>query len=252
MAEETIETNLMACNAKTLDALMGTTLLSQEDLTKYKDCLPAIEHAFFHVQMFRTPTEMMVSVLNDVHYPTTDAKYWQSIREMNVMVENLIMLSFKYKEKLLDLEELNLEKEKIERENPEYPEVNRIATERKNIAINKAGFEIACIQREAHHRIREIDEWKAIQDQLLPHIVAGSDDVDRHQLFSYTLRFLKEFYFAETGNVKKDLDSYRNLRSHVVSSLAFIERSKLTPTLVESLSHDPELMRFVKKQNLIK
>jgi len=250
MADDTIETNLMACNAKALDALMGTTLLSQEDMTKYKDCLPAIEHAFFHVQVFRTPTEMMVSVLNDVHFPTADAKYWQSIREMNVMVENLIMLSFKYKEKLLDLEELNLEKNNLGIDN-DYG-ANRIAIERKNIAIDRAGFEIACIQREAHHRIREIDEWKAIQDQLLPHIVAGCDDVDRHQLFSYTLRFLKEFYFAETGNVKKDLDSYRNLRSHVVSSLAFIERSKLTPKLVELLGHDPELMKFVKKQNLIK
>lgn len=248
MAQESVlDTNLMACNAEALDALMGTTLLSQEDLEKYKGCLPAIEHAFFHVQVFRTPTEMIVSVLNDVRFPTADSKYWQSVREMNVMVENLIMLSFKYKEKLLDLEELNLQKGDLLKE-----DTNRIALERKNIAISRAQFEIACIQREAHHRIREIDDWKAIQDQLLPRIVSGPDDVDKHQLISYTLRFLKEFYIAETGNVKKDLDSYRNLRSQVISSLGFIERSKLTPKLVELLAHDPDLMRFVKKQNLIK
>ncbi len=247
MAPETIDTNLMACNAEALDALMGTTLLSQEDLDKYKKCLPAIEHAFFHVQVFRTPTEMIVSVLNDVKFPTADSKYWQSVREMNVMVENLIMLSFTYKEKLLDLEELKIEKTQLG-----DADANRIAIERKNIAINRKEFEIACIQREAHHRIREIDEWKGIQDHLLPHIVAGSDNVDNHQLISYTLRFLKEFHIAETGNIKKDLDSYRNLRSLVISSLGAIERGKLTPKLVEILAHDPDLMRFVKKQGLIK
>ena len=243
-----IETSLESCNSEALTALTGTTLLTEEDMEKYRACLSSIEHAFFHVQMFRTPTEMIVSVLNDVSFPTVDSKYWQAVREMNVMAENLIMLSFTYNEKLLDLECLEFERAAIADDNNRKVQIE---IERKNIAINRKKFEIASIQREAHHRIREIDQWKGIQDELLPRLSGGTEDVNCHQLFSYTIRFLQEYRIAETGHVNKDLDSYRNLKSHVISSLATIERAGLTSELVKILNQDPELVNFIRKQKLI-
>jgi hypothetical protein len=253
MKDDTVEKDLMVRNTETLDALTSTTLLSAEDMEKYKACLPAIGHAFFHTQMFRTRTEMFVSVLNDVNFPTPDAKYWQSIREMNVMAENLIALSFTYKEKLLDLEERKQELNDFGGLTPSTTFQTRIAIERKNLAIKRTEFEIACVQREAHHRIREIDQWRLIQEELLPKLGAGSDDVDNHQLFSYVLRFLQEYYIAETGRVNKDLDSYRNLKSLLVTALAAIDRAKLTAELVKVLQEgDPKLLRFARGKSLLK
>ena len=250
MKNETLETNLMACSAETLTALTGSTLLSQEDMETYRASLPAIEHAFFYTQMFRTTTEMRISVLNDIDFPTADAKYWQSVREMNVMSENLIMLSFTYQEKLLDLKKFEMQRDDILEDEDTW---TKIEIERINIHIKRTGFEIACIQREAHHRIREIGEWKNIQDQLKMVLEAGTDDVNTHQLFSYTLRFLKAYQAIETGKVNKDLDSYRNLVAQLNTAIGAIECMKKIPDLMNAIGRIyPELARFIRSKKLIK
>ena len=80
-------------------------------------------------------------------------------REMDAMAGNLIGLSFSDAEKMIDLDEL---------ETTPLPE-DLHARKRLELSIKKKEFEITCIQREAHHRIREIAEWKKIQDELPPH-----------------------------------------------------------------------------------
>ena len=240
---ESFEVALTKCNETTLKNLQESTLLSESDMRKLEECLPAARDAFNKTQMFRTQTEMRISVLNDVGFPTADAKYWQSIREMNVMTEQLIMLSFTYKEKLLDLKELKLAKGQG---------LQDIALERNAVATQRKEFEIACIQREAHHRIREIAEWKKILDELTPVLGAGTEDVDHHQLFSLTLRFLQEYQIAESQGVNKDLDSYRNLRALVQTSVSAIERAGLMPSLMKTLDQNRILKDFCRKKNLIK
>jgi hypothetical protein len=43
-------------------------------------------------QIFRTETEMRISVLNDVSHPTPASKYWQSVREMSAHFDALMNL----------------------------------------------------------------------------------------------------------------------------------------------------------------
>ena len=57
-------------------------------------------------QIFRTETEMRISVLNDVKFPTNSSKYWQSVREQGVMFENLVTLSFEYRRNDIELEKV--------------------------------------------------------------------------------------------------------------------------------------------------
>jgi len=45
-------------------------------------------------QIFRTETEMRVSVLNDAKHPTGASKYWQSVREMSAHFDAMMGLSF--------------------------------------------------------------------------------------------------------------------------------------------------------------
>ncbi len=241
MPGNTFDVTLMECNQTTLDELRKTTLLSAEDLDKLRECLPAAQDAFNKVQMFRTVTEMRVSVLNDTAFPTADAKYWQCIREMDAMAGNLIGLSFSYAEKMIDLDEL---------ETTPLPE-DLHARKRLELSIKKKEFEITCIQREAHHRIREIAEWKKIQDELRPMLGAGTEDVNAHQIFSLAYRFLKEYSIAETGHVNKDLDSYRNLCALTASTLGVISRMKLMPDFLKMIGRDPELVKFARKKRLI-
>ena len=55
-------------------------------------------------QIFRTETEMRISVLNEVKFPTNAAKYWQAVREQGVMFENLVTLSFEFRRNDIELE----------------------------------------------------------------------------------------------------------------------------------------------------
>ena len=59
-------------------------------------------------QIFRTETEMRVSVLNDAKHPTSGSKYWQSVREMSAHFDAMMGLSF-------DLRRNAVERLKLER-----------------------------------------------------------------------------------------------------------------------------------------
>ena len=45
-------------------------------------------------QIFRTETEMRISVLNDAAHPTVGSKYWQSVREMGAHFDALMGMTF--------------------------------------------------------------------------------------------------------------------------------------------------------------
>ena len=60
-------------------------------------------------QIYRTETEMRYSVLNDAKFPTRASKYWQSVREMEVMYGELIRMSFKYRKNMVKLKKFQKE-----------------------------------------------------------------------------------------------------------------------------------------------
>ena len=60
----------------------------------FKEMTAELRDTWTKKQVFRTETEMRMSVLQDMKYPTKAAKYWQCVREQNVFLENLMSLSF--------------------------------------------------------------------------------------------------------------------------------------------------------------
>ena len=69
-------------------------LLDPEDVKEFKAMTAELRDTWTKKQVFRTETEMRMSVLQDAKYPTKAAKYWQCVREQNVFLENLMSLSF--------------------------------------------------------------------------------------------------------------------------------------------------------------
>jgi hypothetical protein len=164
-----------------LDIIKTSNLISNDDIEKLSAIKPQLLHAYTHSQVFRTRTEMEVSVLNDVKFPTSDSKYWQAVREQSVMFEELINLSFEYRKnniKILKLErQLSNEEDDLERE-------------MLQIEIEKKEFLKLSMERVARERIRELIEWQDIKDGL--QIVCSPDDVNEHQLVSYTQRWINQ------------------------------------------------------------
>ena len=70
-------------------------LLDPEDVKEFEQEYSRALDTWTKKQVFRTETEMRMSVLQDAKYPTKGtAKYWQCVREQNVFLENLMSLSF--------------------------------------------------------------------------------------------------------------------------------------------------------------
>lgn len=131
-------------------------------------------------QIFRTETEMRISVLNDGKHPTAASKYWQSVREQSAHFDAMMGLSF-------DL-----------RRN----EVNRIRLERKmqkaidkdddlkqmelRIDLDQNLYQRANMEQVAKDRVREIATWSKLKAEL-DDGTFDTQNVNTHQAASYRL-----------------------------------------------------------------
>jgi len=90
-----------------------SNVLDKGDFNALVDLRDELKDTWHKKQVFRTETEMRMSVLQDAKYPTKAAKYWQCVREQNVFFENLMTLSFDYRKNDVEIKKL---KKKIEEE----------------------------------------------------------------------------------------------------------------------------------------
>jgi hypothetical protein len=126
-------------------------------------------------QVFRTETEMRMSVLQDMKYPTKAAKYWQCVREQNVFLENLMSLSFDCRRSEAKVKWLE---KKIETEKDEYK------LTKYQIDLDEARYSLANMQLVAKDRMREIKLWSTLKKEF-DDGTFDTQDVNRHQLESY-------------------------------------------------------------------
>lgn len=113
-------------------------------------------------QIFRTETEMRVSVLNDAKHPTNASKYWQSVREMSAHFDALMNLSF-------DLRKNTVEKLRYDRKMEEYmedPNANRFDIMELEIDIDRNLYDRSCMLQVAKDRVRELSLWSTIKKEL--------------------------------------------------------------------------------------
>lgn len=152
-------------------------LLDPKDFAQLAVLKEELEETWTKKQIFRTETEMRVSVLNDGKFPTPAAKYWQCVREQNVFFENLIQLSFNYRKNLVEIKKLQ---RKLNEETDDLElELLQIELEEKQYA--RANMELV-----AKDRVREIEHWSRIKAELDD----GSFDnqnVNTHQMTSMKL-----------------------------------------------------------------
>jgi len=166
-----------------LSIIESSKILKQEDLRQLSALSNELQDTFLNVQMFRTRTEMEVSVLNDLKHPTPDSKYWQSMREQNVMFQELVMLSYEYRKNQVEIK--ILERKLISESDELEKELLQIEIEKKQfIGINQ--------ERTAKDRIREIREWHEIKEELKPFMECVTNDVNAHQLYGYTIRWINQ------------------------------------------------------------
>ena len=200
-------------------------LLDPNDVKEFKEMTSELRDTWTKKQVFRTETEMRMSVLQDAKYPTKASKYWQCVREQNVFLENLMSLSFDARRNEVKLKRLQ-EKLKTE-EDP-------LKRELLQIDIDEKTYSVANMQLVARDRMREIKLWSVLKKEFND----GSfddKDVNTHQLDSYHLIMKNKAETLTSGSSQPEV-------FNVLGQLQTIERVKKSGEMIynkkEQLTND--------------
>ena len=200
-------------------------LLDAEDVSKFRELTSELRDTWTKKQVFRTETEMRISVLQDAKYPTKASKYWQCVREQNVFLENLMTLSFDARRNEVKLKRL---KQKLETEK------DPIKQELLQIDIDEKTYSVANMQLVARDRMREIKLWSTLKKEFNDGSF-DTKDVNRHQLDSYALIMKNKAETLTSGSSQPEV-------FNVLGQLQSIERVKKSGEMIynkkDKLTHD--------------
>ena len=190
-------------------------LLDAEDVSKFRELTSELRDTWTKKQVFRTETEMRMSVLQDAKYPTKASKYWQCVREQNVFLENLMSLSFDARRNEVKLKRL---KQKLEKEEDE------LKRELLQIDIDEKTYSVANMQLVARDRMREIKLWSTLKKEFNDGSF-NTKDVNRHQLDSYAIIMKNKAETLTSGSSQPEV-------FNVLGQLQTIERVKKSGEMI--------------------
>ena len=200
-------------------------LLDPNDVKAFKELTTELRDTWTKKQVFRTETEMRMSVLQDAKYPTKASKYWQCVREQNVFLENLMTLSFECRRHEAKIKWLE---KKVESETDEYK------LEKYRIDLDEARYGLANMQLVAKDRMREIKLWSTLKKEFNDGSF-DTKDVNRHQLESYHHIMKNKAETLTSGSSQPEV-------FNVLGQLKTIERVKQSGEMLynkkEQISHD--------------
>tara|TARA_B110000503_G_C7100003_1_gene393340 strand:+ start:332 stop:1027 length:696 start_codon:yes stop_codon:yes gene_type:complete len=158
-------------------------VLNPEDIQVILQLKDELSDNWNKKQIFRTETEMRVSVLNDAKHPTNASKYWQSVREMSAHFDAMMNLSF-------DMRRVNIKQMKLERKmQKSIDKGDELSKMEVQIDIEETLYNKACMEQVAHDRIRELKTWSKIKDELNDGSF-DSQNVNTHQADSFGISLL--------------------------------------------------------------
>ena len=163
-----------------------SALLTDQQAEELAGLMDQISADWNSQTIWRTWTEANCSVLNDLKFPTSAAKYHQAKKEKLVFFEQLVMLSFDYRDAQIDLCEVLEKLEKATGHKQERLEVKR----------DRLQFSIDGMVLQAKERIREISMW----NQIMQSLNDGSFDTvdkDTDELLWLTIRYCRELPAAQ-------------------------------------------------------
>jgi hypothetical protein len=228
MSEENKSTKRDILAASEANVNFLSNVLDPQDFKNFVALKEEIKDTWHKKQVFRTETEMRMSVLQDGKFPTPASKYWQCVREQNVFFENLMSLSFQYRKNEVKIK--RLQKKLEEATDPLKVEMLEIILEEK--LYGRANMELV-----AKDRMREIDQWSKLKKEYDD----GSFDtqnVNTHQAHSYKLIMQNRAKALTPGSSQAEV-------INVVGQLQTIERLEKEGVLLTAY----DAMKQIKKED---
>lgn len=205
-----------------LDIIKATSILKEEDFGFLSSVADELRDTMEKRQIFRTETEMEVSVLNTIEHPTDASKYWQAVREQAVMFENLVASSFDYRRNEVQIKRLT---DRLKTTTDEFDQ------EELQIDLDECMFKRASMEAVAKDRIREIRLWSKIKAELDDGSF-DNKDVNTHQLVSYAQRFILQ---ASNAPADMPVAEANNLKGQLISAVKELEQRGVLGEVLSTL-----------------
>jgi hypothetical protein len=205
MTLSNLNTNLIPVGDLT-PVLNVLTLEDAESLLKLKN---ELSDTWTKKQIFRTETEMRISVLNDAQHPTDASKYWQAVREQSSHFEQLMMLSFSIRRNEIKRQKL-YKKYELTTDPLKKAEIQ--------VDLDENLFTKASLEQEAKDRIRELNLWSKLKNELDD----GSFDIQNVNTHQAESLQLKLYHRANTLTEHSGMADIVN----TLGSLSTLERLK--------------------------
>ena len=205
-----------------------SNVLDPSDFKQFVALKEEIKDTWHKKQVFRTETEMRMSVLQDAKYPTKASKYWQCVREQNVFFENLMSLSFDYRKNEVKIK--RLKKKLAEETDPLRVEMLEINLEEK--LYGRANMELV-----AKDRMREIEHWSRLKKEYNDGTF-DDKNVNTHQAESYKYILTNKVKTLTPGSSQPEV-------FNVVGQLQTLERLEKEGVLLTA----PESKKQLAKSN---
>lgn len=201
-----------------------SNVLDPSDFKQFVALKDELKDTWHKKQVFRTETEMRISVLQDAKYPTPAAKYWQCVREQNVFFENLMTLSFDYRKNEVKIKRI---RQKLEKEKDSLKiEMLEIILEEK--LYGKANMELV-----AKDRMREIEHWSRLKKEY-DNGTFDTKNVNTHQADSLKLMLTNKTNTLTPGSSQAEV-------FNVVGQLQTVERLEKEGVLLTSSNSNKQL-----------
>lgn len=202
------------------------SILDKESSLILSNLQEELSDNFLKKQIFRTETEIRISVLNEGKFPTKASKYWQSVREMDGQLQAVVDLSFRIRKLKINRQKLQ---RKLQKAIDNKDDLKQLDIE---LALDQNFYLLLRSEQEAHDRVREISIWSKIKTELNDGSF-NTTDVDVHQAHTF------KYYF---DNRIKALSS--------TSEPADIINALGPYTSLQKLSKDGRLLKYNELQKL--
>jgi leucyl aminopeptidase len=174
-------------------------------------------------QLWRTETEMRISVLNDLHFPTKASKYWQSVREQAVFIEQLAQLGRDYRRNEIHIKQTELEIAE---------EKDTLEIELLKIDLEEKLYKARTMELEAKDRMREIKLWSNIKQELDDGSF-DTQDANTHQLVSYGQKWARQMASANPNQMSTS--EYHNLAGQFYTAAEAAHKAGVLDQMLEGL-----------------
>lgn len=228
----------------------SANLLNEEDMVQLTEMLPELQHNVRTQTIWRTETEIRVSVLNEKDFPDNSSKYHQAKLEQMVFFEQLLDLSFEYKklQKKIQLIECEIEEMKYELEDDTDSLHNRklyIKMELKDIDKKQMIYTLQNMQIQARERMRELKIWSKIKKELDDNSF-DIDNKDTNQLLSLTKKYTIEAWNLMNSKIPDtDIASLNNIANLFTTMINKCIECKMINEILEYFGMESNVSKWL-------